>query len=900
MQIDVDPGLPSGFMFERFEVMVRGRVVSPASIVEVRLERSGQLSSVASYGQPERATIVSMPDGEQWRQREFQFNLPFVANADRGQKTFQIVARTIDNLECAETFVVELDHSAPAPVVLISGPSRGMPIAGRFRPHALLYIERGTIDNYGQLSVYGWAVAMSPILAVHVYAGEKRVGHAPLGGEREDVAAAYASYPNSRFGGFALTVQLDDADRDASTIRAQIVCSNGFGHEESIPVERISRRPVAQPQPTLIPPAKDADSQAISSRGDDLVGAAKTAVAADAITPAKQSAQINLFCDEAVLTDTGRLTVNGWTVCAAGIAQVRLRLDDQEVGLATFGHERPDVGANFRHIAMARFSGFKFDHGIGDHFEGEHTLQVVVCNMLGEEEVTQSSVTVTIAAPVASITTAAPETAVEPTPEQAAEFKFELDAPATSNGAAVEPVTGRLTIDGWLLCRSGVEKFEVFLNDQRLGDMHYGLARQDVGTAFPDWPNSLRSGYAFHCPPRSLRNGEHTIHLKVRATSGAEIEKSFTITVQKSEEGQDQAGLRRRVPRIETDMMIAFLDDLNYRPSFTFVLRQDRPVSLAQLRTTLNAFRLQCYEDWTMLVLAADTDVATGMQAAIDDTLPHLADRFTIITPQDPRWTEPLADEVQGRSRLVGLLLPGDEIGADTLLELAVAAGRTPAAGLIYGDEVRISPVSRETEPFFKPDYSPDLIYATNYIGRPWVATAAVMAASGATPASLCEAGEYDLVLRCLELTGCAHHVPKLLCQRAPLALDDAAQEKAALQGAMDRLGIAATVRETPIPGTWRVKRALHTSGKVSIIIPTCAAHGYIETCIRTLREKTAYRNYEIVVIDNIPETEPTWKAWVLEHADKIVNIPGTFNWSIFNNRAAEASEGDYFLFLND
>ena len=71
----------------------------------------------------------------------------------------------------------------------------------------------------------------------------------------------------------------------------------------------------------------------------------------------------------------------------------------------------------------------------------------------------------------------------------------------------VEPITGRLTIEGWTLSHSGVTEMQVWLDDQRLGDAQYGLARQDVGSAFPDWPNSLRSGYAFHCPPRSLRNG---------------------------------------------------------------------------------------------------------------------------------------------------------------------------------------------------------------------------------------------------------------------------------------------------------------------------------------------------------------------------------------------------------
>jgi GT2 family glycosyltransferase len=104
----------------------------------------------------------------------------------------------------------------------------------------------------------------------------------------------------------------------------------------------------------------------------------------------------------------------------------------------------------------------------------------------------------------------------------------------------------------------------------------------------------------------------------------------------------------------------------------------------------------------------------------------------------------------------------------------------------------------------------------------------------------------------------------------------------------------------TPIHGTWRVRREIASKGMVSIIIPTCAANGYIETIISTLRSKTAYRNFEIIVIDNIPESDVKWKTWLPENADKIVDIPGTFNWSIFNNRATEVAEGEYFLFLND
>jgi O-antigen biosynthesis protein len=383
-------------------------------------------------------------------------------------------------------------------------------------------------------------------------------------------------------------------------------------------------------------------------------------------------------------------------------------------------------------------------------------------------------------------------------------------------------------------------------------------------------------------------------------------------------------------------MMTALLAAMAYRPSFQFILRQDRPVEAAAVRATLDALRRQAYADWTVRILAADDKVAAAVEAVIADQAPDLAERFSVISPLDAAsWAAPLASvgadgpdadapdatesdakgpdatesdakepDAKGpdaaRPVLHALLLPGDEPGADALLELAVASLRHPGLGLLYGDEVRVSPVSDDREPFFKPDFSPDLLLSTNYIGRLWVVSAALLAETGATPASLIADGEYDLVLRCSERAAGVHHIPKLLCQRGALEIDDAALEQAALERTLARRGIAGEVLTTPIRGTWRVRRAVPSAGKVSIIIPTCASQGYVETCIQTLRARTAYHDYEIICVDNIPAAAVAWKVWLQQHADKVVDLPGGFNWSIFNNRAAEVADGEFLLFLND
>ncbi len=210
------------------------------------------------------------------------------------------------------------------------------------------------------------------------------------------------------------------------------------------------------------------------------------------------------------------------------------------------------------------------------------------------------------------------------------------------------------------------------------------------------------------------------------------------------------------------------------------------------------------------------------------------------------------------------------------------------------------SPTSREREAFCKPDFSPDLLLSTNYIGRPWFATAELLARAEVTPRALLQDAEYDIVLRCTEQAETVGHVPKLLCRRGSETLDSPGAARAALRRAAARRGIRTEVQETPIPGTFRFRRLRRASGKVSIIIPTCAAHGHIEICVRTLREHTSYRDFEIVCIDNVPAHQVGWKRWLRDNADKVVDMPEAFNWSRFNNRAAEVADGEYLLFLND
>ena len=863
IRIDIDPYVQCGPLEGRFDLTIRGSVICPVDIENIVLSSDGRMISTAKFGVRRPRADDPDPHAGGDIYHRFQFTLGRPLDQAVEPCRFNLEVRTFDDQVLAQDFEVVAEIGPERTTIrIVEGPTGEAPDEGVVAASAILYVERALISDDGMLHVEGWALSATGVVILQVFAGEVRVALARHGLERGDVGDVYPFYPNSRTAGFVLNVRLPHFDEAPSEIRVELLCNAGFGQELVVPLER-----ARAPTPVLDP-------------------------------------TIRIHCEHGSLTADGHLEVAGWAVCAAGIVRLEVWLDGQLLGLAEFGRERLDVAQEFPAIPSARYAGYGLTRTLDGRVEaGDHEVRVVAYNGPGDTQEFVLPVPV-IGDPDEADMEADDESllALMPPPSEAEqqEFRFEMDSPRLVAGVVVEPVTGRLTIEGWVLARSGIAGIDVHLDDQSLGEAHYGLARQDVGAAFADWPNAVRSGYAFHCPPRSLRTGAHIVSLVIRAENGHQMVRRFRIDVKPADVGGDIVSIRRRVSRVEADLVADCLVRLGYRPDFTVLVRQGSDIDPSGLRATLQSLTEQSLGDWRVRILAATEAAAEASRGVLKADPDGLDYRVSVISPADRAWQAGLAEEAVSPSSQFVILTAGDELGADALAELAMARALHRDADMVYGDEARISPVSKEREPFFKPDFSPDLLLSTNYIGRPWMATAAVLAATGVSPALLEADGEYDLVLRCSEQARSIRHVPKLLCLRGPTETDDVALGEPALAAAIARRGMDATVVASPIEGTWRVKREVGAVGKVSIIIPTCAAKGYIETCINSLRAKTAYQDYEIIVVDNVPAADTYWKGWIGTHADLIVDIPDAFNWSNFNNRAAEAASGEYLLFLND
>ncbi|MGH7152415.1 MAG: glycosyltransferase, partial [Acetobacteraceae bacterium] len=382
-----------------------------------------------------------------------------------------------------------------------------------------------------------------------------------------------------------------------------------------------------------------------------------------------------------------------------------------------------------------------------------------------------------------------------------------------------------------------------------------------------------------------------------RALNGEILIRSFRFEISRPQDAEDGPTIRRRIARVEADAYAAALPRIRRRTRFRLVLRLRDPDDRTTLAATLQSLRHQIYDEWRLLLLVDHASDYPRARAAVSVLAPELLDRTDIAHLTRTAWP---GSEALAERTLVTLLTQGDELGIDALAEIALARGDAPEADVLYADETRISPASGEREPFFKPGFSPELLRSTNYIGRPWYVTLALLRRAGISPSTMSRNGEYDAVLRCTELARAVVHVPKLLCRRGPAAPESPATEQRALVASASRVGFTAAVMPGAVAGTWRLRRSDQPRVSISIIIPTCASGGHIETCIRSLRAHTGRHDVQIVCIENIPSAQGHWRDWLRRHADRVIGIEEAFNWSRFNNLAAAEAGGDYLLFLND
>lgn len=260
--------------------------------------------------------------------------------------------------------------------------------------------------------------------------------------------------------------------------------------------------------------------------------------------------------------------------------------------------------------------------------------------------------------------------------------------------------------------------------------------------------------------------------------------------------------------------------------------------------------------------------------------------------------------------------------------------------------------------PWFKPDWSPDTMLAFCYIGHVLIMRESFCRGAGLSAerdSSIpnpnyedCETRFYDLCLRAEEavLSECGNdyrkaakrigHIKDVLfhnlykpdemirrqlseaknrgedvffmaeqCLREELekGRDMAGADEAGArvrEAALQRRGIDAKLYVGPDPGIFHI--AYEPSGKISVVIPSKDHPDVLEKCLSSFREKTGYKDYEWIVVDNGSgaENKEAIRKLQEEYGFHYLYEPMEFNFSAMCNLGAKKASGDYLLFLND
>ena len=264
----------------------------------------------------------------------------------------------------------------------------------------------------------------------------------------------------------------------------------------------------------------------------------------------------------------------------------------------------------------------------------------------------------------------------------------------------------------------------------------------------------------------------------------------------------------------------------------------------------------------------------------------------------------------------VGFLDDDDELSIDALFEIVKLLNRNPHADLIYSDEDKLNSEGKRVEPFFKPDWSPDLLLSYNYICHFSVYRKKIIDEIEGFRKRFEGSQDYDLLLRFTEKTNKIFHIPKILYHWRKLKGSTASthKEKIAhvensiktIQDAMSRRKIEGVVEKGINFNqfeSYRVKRKIKQNPLVSIIIPTKDKISFLKRCLKSLEEKTDYKSYEIIIVDNRSvkkETHDFLSALSKKDNIRVIEYDGEYNFSKINNFAVSLANGSHILFLNN
>ncbi len=229
---------------------------------------------------------------------------------------------------------------------------------------------------------------------------------------------------------------------------------------------------------------------------------------------------------------------------------------------------------------------------------------------------------------------------------------------------------------------------------------------------------------------------------------------------------------------------------------------------------------------------------------------------------------------------------------------------------VIYGDEDTLNIETRIlSNPVFKPGWSPNLLYSFNYVGSPVIIRKHLFEKLGGFREGYSRCMNFDMLLRLTDYNSSIRRIPQVLFSKIrndswkDESEKKASQESRAIRESLLGKGYDSRVIHSKVTDTFIYRLNIRKVEPISIIIPTKNNAEVLRRCLESIREKSTYCNYEVIVIDNGTTEKNTLNY--LESLEglkgfRVLRYPGEFNYPDINNFGAAEARGSHLVFLND
>ena len=115
----------------------------------------------------------------------------------------------------------------------------------------------------------------------------------------------------------------------------------------------------------------------------------------------------------------------------------------------------------------------------------------------------------------------------DPSPDPDPEFRLLLEGPQEG-----ESYSGVGTLRGWAIAEEGIERVDIYIDDDFYQSAPYGGQRADVEATYPEIADARNSGFALAFSYNILSKGSHTISAVAVTTQGRSktVDADFTVT----------------------------------------------------------------------------------------------------------------------------------------------------------------------------------------------------------------------------------------------------------------------------------------------------------------------------------------------------------------------------------